>query len=507
MSMVKIGDIWHLYKLVSANQKLAQKRHPMFEQNMAVKVFVYIFVSFWAIYLMFFGVAFYFMFKDASIEAYDMINGGAMFFLVTDFLVRFGLQETPAQEIKPYKLLPVSETPLLNIFLVRLGLSPYNLFWFFFLVPFGLLSVPLFHGILGLMGFLLGWWVLFVFNSYWYLLWRTYINKSLLNVVFPLIIYAALIYFGYFYSEENEWLFKFFMELGQGFMSFDLFAYIGVFLSSLLLYYINLRMQHSLVYKEISKADVSANIKAVKLEFLNSFGNVGQYMKLEVMSIMRNQVVRKQFLVGLSYMILLSALFAFTDVYDELPFMRVFICVYCFACLGVMTLTSVMCAEGNYLDGLMSRKESVLSLLQAKYYFNCILLLFPAAIIVMPLAEGKLELVEALGCMFFTTGVIFPFLFQLAVYNNTTLHLNERLTKSGRSTKAQTIVSMAALFLPMLLMYVLMSVFTSFIASAIMLAIGLIGTLLHPFWLKNIYKRFMVRRYVNMVGFRDSIQN
>jgi hypothetical protein len=170
-----------------------------------------------------------------------------------------------------------------------------------------------------------------------------------------------------------------------------------------------------------------------------------------------------------------------------------------------MTLTSIMCAEGNYIDGLMSRRESVLSLLKAKYYFNCAVTLLPAIIIVMPIIEGKISVLEAVACLFFTTGVIFPFLFQLAVYNNTTLHLNEKLTKSGRSTKLQTIISMVALFFPMLLMYVLIVAFSVNVASVVMLGVGLTGTLLHPVWLGNIYMRFMKRRYTNMMGFRDTI--
>jgi hypothetical protein len=204
-------------------------------------------------------------------------------------------------------------------------------------------------------------------------------------------------------------------------------------------------------------------------------------------------------------MMMLCALFAFTDVYDRLPFMKAYICVYCFSCLGVMILTSVMCAEGNYIDGLMSRKESVLSLLCAKYYFNSVLTIFPLLAMLMPIIEGKVSVIDALGCMFFTIGVIFPFLFQLAVYNNTTLHLNEKLTKAGRSTKAQTLVAMLAMFVPMLIMYVLMTIFGSDASSIAMFVIGVAGLLLHKYWLRNIYVRFMRRRYENMAGFRDTI--
>jgi hypothetical protein len=296
------------------------------------------------------------------------------------------------------------------------------------------------------------------------------------------------------------------MHLGQGFIAFNPLSIVSVILCIAVLFVVNNKIQASMVYSEIAKVADNIKVKPSEMAFLNKFGIIGQYIKLELKSTIRNLVVRKQFIIGVSYMLLLSALFAFTDVYDGMPFMKAFICVYCFACLGVMTLTSIMCAEGNYMDGLMSRKESVLSLLKAKYYFNCAVIVFPVLIILMPIFEGKLSVLEAVACLFFTTGVIFPFLFQLAVYNNTTLHLNEKLTKSGRSTKIQTIVSLAALFVPMFVMYVLITLLNTEIASSIMLFMGLVGTLLHPLWLRNIYARFMKRRYINMAGFRDTMQ-
>jgi len=230
-------------------------------------------------------------------------------------------------------------------------------------------------------------------------------------------------------------------------------------------------------------------------------------MKLEIKSTMRNKVVRKQFMTGAICTLMFCLLFAFTDVYDDMTFMRTYICVYCFACLGTITLTNVMCMEGNYIDFLMSRKESVLQLLKAKYYFNCLMLIFPMLFSIAPIVQGKILFIEALGCMFFTSGAIFPFLFQLAAYNNQTLQLNVQVTKSGRSTKHQMIFSLAALLVPMLIMYLLIVFFNVEVASWVMLAIGLLGTVLSPLWLRNIYHRFMIRRYDNMSGFRESLES
>ena len=499
-----ISRAWLIYRSISQNQRLQARRHPMFEKNMAMKVFGYIFVAFWAAYLVMLGITIFYAFDDTALEAFDWIDGGMIWFLILDFLTRFAMQETPAQNIKQYKLCDIPNSFLLHTFLFRMGLQPYNLFWAFFFIPFGWLAIPQFYGVVGFVGFILGWWLMFVLNSYWYLFWRTLINRNYLFFIVPLLIYVAFAYFGIFYDEDHQWLFQGNILLMRGFCQWNVLSWLFIVVFIIPLYIINYRLQKVAIYVEIAKTEMVKQVKTNNMTFLDKFGIIGEYLKLELKSMVRNLVVRKQFITGALCMLMLCGLFSFSDVYADMPFMRIFICVYCFTCLGVMTLTTVMCAEGNYIDGLMVRKETVLSLLKAKYYFQCMVLIVPFLFSLMPIMEGKITWLMALGCMFFTSGAVFPFIFQLAVYNDSTIHLNEKLTKAGRDTKVQMIMSGIALFLPMLLMYILVQSFNDEVAAISMLTIGVIGTVLHPLWLRNIYNRFMKRRYRNMDGFRNS---
>lgn len=161
-----------------------------------------------------------------------------------------------------------------------------------------------------------------------------------------------------------------------------------------------------------------------------------------------------------------------------------------------------MCPEGNYIDCLMNQKESILLLLKAKYYFDLIMMIIPLLIIIMPIAQGKTTILEALGCMTFAAGIILPFLYQLAIYNNSTMKLNDVLTKSGQNNKMQILCSLVALFLPMIIMYSLIVAFGNNIGSLVIFVIGIVGIALHPWWLRNIYERLMKRRYENMSNFR-----
>lgn len=501
-----------LYRLIAKNQRLQDKRHPMFEKNMAMKVFGYIIIAFWAVYLMVFGVSFFFIFDGGPLEAFDMIDGGLIYFLVIDFFTRFGMQETPAQNVKQYKLLPIPSNFLLNVFLGRMGLSFYNLFWFFFFVPFAILAIPQFYGFVGLVGYLLGIWLIYVVNAYWYLIWRTAVNRAWYYIIIPILIFGFLGYFGIVDDEVTQglWgkdntqpLFYGSVYLMRWFCQWNPLALLIVVATIIPLFFVNKVMQARSIYLELSKTDEVKKVKSRDFKFLDKFGEIGEYFKLEIKSVMRNAVVKKQFTSAFILMVVFNSIFAFTDVYDS-NFMRVYILVYCFSCLGVMMLTSVMCPEGNYIDGLMSRKESVLSLLKAKYYFNCLLTLIPILFCIMPIVKGKITVIDMFGCLFFTTGGVFPFLFQLAVYNDNTINLNAKVTKATGSTKAQMIFSFAGLFAPMIVMNGLMVCFSENVAACCMLLLGLIGTALSPIWLRNVYNRFMKRRYKNMDGFRNS---
>jgi len=492
------------YKYISFNEKLSQERHPLLEQNKFMKFFIYIFASFWAIYLMFLGFALG-QIDNLNYEIFDILDGYMILFLVLDFIVRLTIQDIPAQKAKLYKLIPIRQKHVILVFLIKMSLSLYNMFWMFFWIPFSFFTIFKYYGFGGFLLFNIGWTLIYILNGLWFLIWRTKAQSNAFYYFIPFTIYALLSYLGVFADFSSKWLFNACLLLGRSFCEFHIFGFVIVLILIILLFLTNFKHQSKYVYNEISKNDELKKVKSSKMIWLNRFGLIGEFIKLEVKSTKRNKVVKKSFLMGLLCVLIFSLLFAFTDLYDNSQFMETFICVYCFACLGTITLTSILSAEGNFMDFLNSRKESIFYLLKAKYYYNCFLLLIPFVFALLPVFKGKFMFVEILGCMFFVSGCVFPFLFQQAVYNKTTIPLNEQVIKQGNNSKTQMFVSLVALFVPMIIMNILFIIFDNrFIPSIIMLIIGLTGTFSNGFWIKNIYRRFMNRRYANLDGFRST---
>jgi hypothetical protein len=185
--------------------------------------------------------------------------------------------------------------------------------------------------------------------------------------------------------------------------------------------------------------------------------------------------------------------------------MKSFIAIYNFVIFGTVILIHIMSYEGNYMDGLMVRKESIYSLLKAKYYLYSLGVLIPFILMIPAMIVGKLTVLAAVSYMFFTVGIIYFALFQLAVYNNKTVPLNIGIAvKRNNSTAYQNLIGIGVFSLPFAF-YHLSGIFLGEnIAQWALLILGLTFTLTAHIWIKNVYNRFMARRYKNMEGFRNS---
>ena len=126
-------------------------------------------------------------------------------------------------------------------------------------------------------------------NSQWYLLVRTLIVRSLFWWLLPVAVYAALI-LPFFLGSDNlmepfeKFLYTFSSAPVLWLLAIGLLAVLAVLLV------INRNVQFDFIYQEITREEKKpAAIKHVtQFTFLERFGQNGEYLKLELKSIMRN---------------------------------------------------------------------------------------------------------------------------------------------------------------------------------------------------------------------------
>ena len=484
--------------------KLAAKRNPMYEKNKFGKFWMYFMAIFWAGYLMFFGTTFAFAFDGGATEAYHVLNSGLIFVVVLDFMIRFPFQKTPTQEVKPYLLLPIRRNRLIDFLLIRSGLNGFNLIWLFFFVPFAIVTITKFYGIMGVLAYCTGIWLLMIFNNYWFLLCRTLMNERIWWITLPIVVYGGIAA-GLFIPEHSS-LFDFSISLGEGFITGNLLSFVGVLVIIALMWFINRVLMIGLIYDEINKVEDTKVKHVSEYKFLDRYGEIGEYMRLELKMLLRNKVCKTALRTVFIVVIAFSCILSFTEVYDGQG-MKNFIMVYNFVIFGILFLSSLMSYEGNYIDGLMSRKESIYTLLRAKYILYSVAILIPMVLMIPAMVTGKLLVLSCFAWAIFVAGCVYFCLFQLAVYNNKTVNLNAKMTnRHNMGSGLQNLIAGAAFGIPLLMNFILNAFFGPTVTACILIVIGTGFILTSRFWLMNVYHRFMKRRYKNMEGFRDSRQ-
>ena len=491
-----------LFFLLRKNTKLSEKRHPMFEANQYGKFFGYIGIAIVAIE--FIAIGTFMGWIAAKDDEPQILFFVLPFLMIVDFFMRFMTQQTPLMLVKPYLLTPISKYSAIECFLTSQILDTGNLFWMTIFLPYTFIVWCGGMTIWAALGMLLLFHLIVVVNSQWYLLVRTLINQSMWWWALPGVFYGSLIL--PLFLLPDKILDKIFDGIGDfvGDNAFSWWTFALFILLFVVLFAINRRLQMRLIYDEISKKEKTKLKHVSEFQALNRFGQIGEYLKLEIKSTMRNKAIRTRFIQGLCLIMFFSLMIAFGSVYNT-SFERNFWCLYAFIFFGTVNLIKVMCPEGNFIDMLMVHEENILTLLRAKYYFYCAILILPLLFYLIPIFAGKFSILMVLAYLLTATGPVYCMLFQMAVYNKTTLPLNDKITgKNQMENKWQAIVSMIGFFVPVAIVMLLQAIFSDEIAYLVLIVIGLGFTVTEPYWMRNIYRRMMQRRYQNLEGFHTT---
>lgn len=488
-----------LYRLLRKNTNLSYRRSPVFEQNKWAKAVMFIGAGFFGLYLIIYGIL---IAMAADGEAGRMISLMPIILLI-DFFLRFVVQTTPGMMVKPYILQPISRFTAIECFLISSHLSGYNFLWLMMFIPYSIIILIAGAGFWQVTLELLASLLLIMLNSQIYLFFRTLINRKvvwfLAAVAFYLLPFAPILLS--FKASVFAKMIDTYADFGR---AWYLVPVILLLLTGL--FYVNRYFQFKYVYEEISKKGERALKHVSKFSFLNRFGLIGEYLKIELKSNIRNKTMRSRCIMSLSLIIMFSCLIAYTPIYDNVMMIN-FWCLYCFAIYSVTTLIKIMGQEGNYIDLLMMHRENIIVLLKAKFWFYSAVLLVPFLLMLPAVFTGKFTLLMLVAYMLLTAGLLHFIIFQLAVYNKQTLPLQQKMTAKGNFENGmQLVIELVALFGPGAIVgigYLLVGLIYTYL---FMCVLGLAFIVTYPLWIRNIYNRMMQRRYENITGFHTTRQ-
>ena len=488
---------FQLYRLLRKNTNLSYKRSPAFEQNKWAKLLIYLGGGMFALYLIMYGCL---AGMGAEGEA-GLMLAFAPIYMAIDFLLRFIVQTTPGMMVKPYILQPISRYTAIECFLIGEHVSGYNWLWLCMFVPYSIILLFAGESFALVLLELVTCELLIILNSQIYLFFRTLINRTVLWLI-PGLAFYALPFLPVMLSPKAST----FEKMTESLVHIGLSWYFLPLLLAVIcaLFFVNRHMQFIFVYEEISKKTERALKHVSEFAFFNRFGIVGEYLKIELKSNIRNKTMRTRCIYSLVAVIAFSLLVAYTTIYDS-ELMQNFWCLYCFALYGITALIKIMGQEGNYIELLMMHRENIIALLRANFIFYSAVLIIPFVIMLPAVFTGKYTLLMLFAYMLLTAGFLHFIIFQLAVYNKQTLPLQLKVTAKGNFENGmQLFIELFALIGPVLITglgYLLVGLTYTYI---FMCVIGLAFIFTHPIWIRNIYSRMMKRRYENLDGFMNS---
>ena len=109
-----------IYRELRRHRKMAERRSFGYQQNKAAKVIVCIAMAVMAVYLMGAAVGLALIANDSRhFTSIEIMCLCAPFIFALDFVMRFSVQQTPAQIIKPDLLLPLPRRTCINSIIVN----------------------------------------------------------------------------------------------------------------------------------------------------------------------------------------------------------------------------------------------------------------------------------------------------------------------------------------------------------------------------------------------------
>lgn len=432
-----------------------------------------------------------------------LIIGILPFVLTFDFFIRLMTQQTPTIRMLSCILLPVKRKSVIASVLFIYVLGAYNCLWLFFFVPYVFIIVSggssLLIGIIVLCVGVLG----VVSNSLLTLLFRILAERNVVWTIAPVVFYGAFFFTWMIVPDGHLFLrqLDFTMEMLSHY-----WAPIVLLLFVVILFVGIQEFYEIYIYKEIESRGEQHHSQLLFIDrILGHMGYIGEYLKLEIVSLVRNKAVRSRFILCSVMVVGFSLLVGYTDLYEGFHAVN-FWCYYCFLLYGIFLLVRIMGVEGNYMDVLMTHRNTILPLLHAKYYLCCLLLLIPLTILLPAVDDDRsISIPMLLSHFFMAGGISYPIFFTLAIFNRQTISLQQQLTGRMKTESGpQLILEFVGMLLPYGLFQVFHFLFEASTAYLLIIGTGAALMLAHPLWLRLIYKYVMQNKHINIEEFRAS---
>ncbi|MDR3251492.1 MAG: DUF5687 family protein [Tannerella sp.] len=494
-----------IHKQLRQHRWKSFRRNPMFERNMAIRIFMYFMFVFIAFYLLAFGFLLEtILSKSGQYEsAVTSLNALIPYIFAADFIVKFFFKSNRSMQIAPYLTLPIKRNKLFDFLLLNEFSSFWNIYFIFLIVPFAFMAIPAEYGYLAAIVYIPVFYLMCVANSLLVSIVNNFISRNLLFYFLGAVIVACPFFLMFVCGIDPG---DFTVWAGDMFLSFNPLVYAGFIVIFAVLWLINRLQMQERLYLELQGKKNEKISSFSSLSFLNRFGAIGDFINLELKMILRSPRLKQQILlafilgIGMNFYVIYIPGNSFIEHGQFVFFLYL---IFAIGGMGIIMGQYIFTSESSFFDGLASRNLSLFVLLKSKYFLYCSYSVLVFLLFLIPAFQGKISGFMLVSMLFFITGPVYCLIFQNAVFNKQHFDLFDKGMWNWKGQSGNMLViSMITMFMPVVFVLIIRAIFGNDAAYYFMLITGLAFTLTSKYWLAWTYNRFLRRRYKNMEGFR-----
>ena len=345
-----------IFRKLRRHQWQEFRRSPMFEREIALKILMCFMFLLFGIQLFFAGFFLVDLLSEYGVNnsAIDSLNYYLIYIVLFDFTIKYIKKQRQSIRIAPYLTIPVQRSKLFNFVLFKEFTSMWNLYIFFFLIPFTFRAIPAYYGYSGVVLYLLFFYLLCVGISLLVNIANDLLNRNSLYLFLPYIIVAAIVGTmfipGINIESSIAKAFEFILEK-------NIIPWAVILLFFSVLWNVNLIIMRDDVYRALQGEKVS-EAGTYTLPFIRKFGKYGMFINLELKMILRSKRLKNMpyyiIIIPILYFVLMN--FPFHKISDS---SQLFPTIYTLGWIGVVLGPLLFTYESSFFDCLMTKRLSL----------------------------------------------------------------------------------------------------------------------------------------------------
>ncbi len=420
-----------------------------------------------------------------------------LYVLVADLIMRLFFQHSPGGKMATYLCLPIRKRTICRFLQLRSLYAPFNYYPYALILPFIIQNIisgkfTVQQALLLFLGCTL---LILTNNLLTFLIQKSKINYPILEA-FPYVLIlliggTAKLLTGSF--EELS------INLGLALFNGNVLIFGALFAVLFLLYRLNIQVVNRSLQEEIEQSSKIQNGKNLQFGFLDKFGEVGQFMILELKLLTSGKI--KRVLIGLIGFTVMAywQVNHFNGKTSGMVFFIFFWLVIGMQFFGKTFTQFGFALESTFFDLLMMHRSAIISLLKAKYsLYVCGTLVMSLAFIPM-IVLGYASIWVWLGAIFYVIGIQSILDLISILFGKGRIELTEK--PSSTMSGYQTTLAFVSM-IPVFLIGILAQNVGETKVYGVIIVLGLFSVLLSKYWLNFIYKRFVKKMYNISATFR-----